>query len=127
MGRFLKESTIYAKIVKPYLENIKPLKILHQEHLEKAFNYVENNTRGPQSIAEFMAIDIDIEIQALQSDIGKWFIKYRKLSWKSMTIVLYDLIKKRCTFKDLITILTQNCMDSPDSPVEMLFTQQFLL
>jgi hypothetical protein len=36
-----------------------------------------------------------------------------------MTLVLYDLIKKRCTFENLITVLSQNSMDGS---VEMLFT-----
>lgn len=33
---YLTESTDYAKVIKPYY--IKSLKILHQEHLEKAFS-----------------------------------------------------------------------------------------
>ena len=37
-----------------------------------------------------------------------------------MFIVLYDLIKKRCTFEKFITNLSQNCMEGS---VEMLFTQ----
>jgi hypothetical protein len=36
-----------------------------------------------------------------------------------MTLVLYDLIKKRCTFEKFITVLSQNSMDGS---VEMLFT-----
>jgi hypothetical protein len=71
-----------------------------------------------------MAVDIDIDFQALQVDIGKWYLDSQKLNGRTMTLVLYDLIKKRCTFEKFITLLSQNSMD--DS-VEMLFTQQFFL
>lgn len=71
-----------------------------------------------------MAVDIDMDLQALQVDIGKWYIANHKLNGKTTTLVLYDLIKKRCTFDKFITLLSQNSMDSV---VEMLFTQQFFL
>jgi len=71
-----------------------------------------------------MTVDIDLDLQALQVDIGNWYINLKKLNGKSTTLVLYDLIKKRCTFDKFITLLSQNSMDGS---VEMLFTQQFFL
>ena len=78
----------------------------------------------PQRIADFMAVDIDMDLQGLQQDIGKWYINSKKLNGMTTTLLLYDLIKKRCTFDKFITLLSQNSMDGS---VEMLFTQQFFL
>ena len=121
---YLTEFPNYAQVVKPYLNQIKSLKILQQEHLEKAYSQVESKGRGPQRIAEFMAVDIDMDFQALQADIGTWYLNSQKLNGRTMTLVLYDLIKKRCTFEKFITLLSQNSMDGS---VEMLFTQQFFI
>ena len=71
-----------------------------------------------------MAVDIDMDFQALQVDISTYFLKSKKLNGRTITLALYDLIKKRCSFEKLITLLSQNSMDSS---VEMLFTQQFFL
>jgi hypothetical protein len=71
-----------------------------------------------------MAVDIDMDLQGLQVDIGKWYIKSKKLNGMTTTLLLYDLIKKRCTFDKFITLLSQNSMDGS---MEMLFTQQFFL
>ena len=71
---YLTESTDYCKVIRPYYKHIKPLKILQQEHLEIAFSQVDSKGSGPQRIAEFMAVDIDMDLQALQVDIGKWYI-----------------------------------------------------
>jgi hypothetical protein len=121
---YLTELTNYVEVVRPYLQHLKPLKSLQQEHLEKAFSQVESKARGPQRIADFMAVDIDMDLQALQVDIGTWYQDSQKLNGRTMTLVLYDLIKKRCTFEKFITLLSQNGMDGS---VEMLFTQQFFL
>jgi hypothetical protein len=85
---------------------------------------VESKGKDPQRIAEFMAFDIDMDLQALQLDIGKWYNTSKKLNGKTITLVLYDLIKKRCTFEKFITLLSQN---STDASGDMLFTQQFFL
>jgi hypothetical protein len=71
-----------------------------------------------------MAVDIDMDLQGLQVDIGNWYINSKKLNGKTTTLVLYDLIKKRCTFEKFITVLSQSSMENP---VDMLFTQQFFL
>jgi hypothetical protein len=71
-----------------------------------------------------MAVDIDMDFQALQVDISTYFLKSKKLNGRTITLALYDLIKKRCSFEKLITLLSQNSMDSS---VDMLFTQQFFL
>ena len=63
---YLTESADYAKVVRPYKKNIKSLKILQQEHLEKAFSQVESKVKVPQRIADFMAVDIDMDLQGLQ-------------------------------------------------------------
>ena len=62
---YLTESQDYAKVVRPYFKNIKSLKNIQQEHLELAYSQVESKGRGPQRIAEFMAFDIDMDLQAL--------------------------------------------------------------
>lgn len=67
-----------------------------------------------------MTVDIDLDLLALQVDLSKWYLKDRKLKGKTMTLVLYDLIKKRCTFEKFIALLSHNSMDDSD---EMLFTQ----
>lgn len=68
---YLTESLDYAKVVRPYLKNIKSLKIIQQEHLELAFIQIESKGRYQKRIAEFMAIDIDMDLQNLQADIEK--------------------------------------------------------
>jgi hypothetical protein len=71
-----------------------------------------------------MAVDIDMDLQALQGNIGTWYLDSQMLNGKTTTLLLYDLIKKRCTFDKFITLLSQNSMDGS---VDMLFTQQFFL
>lgn len=67
-----------------------------------------------------MAVDIDMDLQALQEDIGKWYQNSQKLNGNTITLVLYDLIKKRCHFEKFINLLSQKSLDKP---VDMLFTQ----
>jgi hypothetical protein len=67
-----------------------------------------------------MAVDIDMDLQGLQEDICKWYHDSQKLNGKTVTLVLYDLIKKRCPFEKFINRLSQSCMDGS---VDMLFTQ----
>jgi len=53
-----------------------------------------------------MAVDLDMDLEALQAEIGEQYLESKKLKGKTMTLVLYDLIKKRCTFEKLIALLS---------------------
>ena len=72
--QYLTESGDYGQEITPYFSHIKSLKSLQQEHLEKALRQVESKGGGPQRIGDFMAVDIDMDLQNLQNDIGKWYI-----------------------------------------------------
>ena len=45
-----------------------------------------------------MAVKINSDFQALQANTAKLYHDYQKLDGKAITLVLHDLIKKRCTF-----------------------------
>jgi hypothetical protein len=75
--------------------------------------------RDLQNIADFMTLNIDTNLQVLQTDLSNWFRKNKKLRGETTTLVLYDLIKKRCNFDIFITQLSNN---SEGSTEEMLFT-----
>ena len=66
-----------------------------------------------------MAVDIDIDIQALKAQIVKCYQKDKKLNWQSLTIVFYDLIKKKRNFENFITHLSHHDLSSNK---DMLFT-----
>lgn len=53
-----------------------------------------------------MAVDIDMDLQFFQEKVAKEYLDNKKLNGKKLTLVLYDLIKKRCTFEKFITILS---------------------
>lgn len=118
--RYLTESTDYNKVVTPYLKQIKTIKSLHLEHLELAFSQIEPQGSGPQKIAEFMALEIDSDFQALQANTAKLYHDTQKLDGQAITLVLHDLIKKRCTFDQFTTLLSQN---SKDGSLSNLYTQ----
>ena len=65
-----------------------------------------------------MAIQIDKDMQDLQNEIAKGYQERTSLNGKNLSLVLYDLIKKRCTFEKFITLLSQSKGEE-----EMLFTQ----
>jgi hypothetical protein len=67
-----------------------------------------------------LAVDIDLDLEALQEDLGKWYKNSQKLIGKTITLVLYDLIKKRCPFEKFINLLWENNIESS---VGMFFTQ----
>ena len=77
-----------------------------------------------QKISDFMTVDIDMDLQGIQEDMCKWYHDSQKLNGKTLTLVLHDLIKKRCPFEKFINLLSQNSMDGS---VDMLFTQSFFL
>jgi hypothetical protein len=62
---YLTESSDYAKVITPYFSQIKSLKSLQQDHLEKALRQVESKGLNPQRIADFMSVDIDMDLQTL--------------------------------------------------------------
>jgi hypothetical protein len=70
---YLTESSDYAKVITPYFSQIKSLKSLQQDHLEKALRQVESKGLNPQRIEDFISVDIDMDLQTLQNDIGKWY------------------------------------------------------
>jgi hypothetical protein len=63
-----------------------------------------------------MGADIDLDFQALQEKICLSYNETQKLDGSATTLILYDLIKKRCTFEKFITLLSQK------TPEKMLFT-----
>jgi hypothetical protein len=71
-----------------------------------------------------MAIQIDKDMIDLQVEIAKVYNERTSLNGKNVSLVLYDLIKKRCTFDKFITLLSQSKSEGSN---DMLFTQQFFL
>jgi hypothetical protein len=65
-----------------------------------------------QSIADFMSINIDVDIQDIQTNVGNWYRNSHILNGESTTLVLYDLIKKRCNFSKFIALLSQDSTGS---------------
>ena len=122
---YLTDSTDYRQVVSPYLREIKSIKNLHLEHLEMAYSQIQpTGSATPKRIAELMAVHVDQDFQALQTNIAKMYHDSQKLDGEAITLFLYDLIKKRCPFDQFTTLLSQNSMDGP---VEMQFSHQFLL
>lgn len=121
---YLTEQSVYSEIVRAATSQIKSLKKLHQEHLQRASSQITLEEKYEQTIADFMTVNIDMNLEALQNDLRMKLLDSKKLIWKTTTLVLYDLIKKRCNFESFIALLSQN---STSSFEEMLFTQQFLL
>ena len=118
--RYLTESTDYSQVLTPYLSQIKTIKSLHLEHLEIAISQIEARGSRPQRISEFLAVNIDQDFQALQTNIAKLYHNYQKLDGKDITLVLHDLIKKRSTFDQFINLLSQN---NKDGSLHNLYTQ----
>jgi len=58
-------------------------------------------------IQDFMAVNIEKELKVLQYEIAKDFLDKGQLKVKSTTLVLYDLIKKRCTFDKFINLISK--------------------
>jgi hypothetical protein len=117
---YLTESSYYANFIKPYFTQIKSLKSLRQDHLEKALRQVESKGLSLQRIADFMSVDFDMDLQTLQNDIGKWYSDSKQLNGSTTTLLLYDLIKKRCHFDRFVKILSQNAKFGEQ---DMLFTE----
>ena len=72
--RYLTESSAYVEVVRAACCQIKSLKRVRQEHLEKASSQITSMERGGlQNISEFMAVDIDLDLEALQKSLTDQF------------------------------------------------------
>jgi hypothetical protein len=87
--------------------------------LQKASSSIVLEEKYEQTIADFMTVNIDMNLEALQIDLRMKLLDSKKLIWKTTTLVLYDLIKKRCNFENFIALISQN---STTTFEEMLFT-----
>ena len=72
---YLIETSAYVEVVRAALNQIKTSKTLRQEHLEKASDQITSKERDPQNIADFMAVNIDVNFLEQQKNMGDWFGK----------------------------------------------------
>jgi hypothetical protein len=56
-----------------------------------------------------MAIHIDIDFNELTSDLADLYLKSLNLNTNSLTLVLFDMIKRKCRFQKFLELLSQDC------------------
>ena len=118
--QYLLQQNAFSEVVRVASREIKSLKMLRQENLVKAHSQITSNERDLQKISDFMTFNIDINFQGIQSSLCNWFQDERILAGDTTTLLLHDLIKKRCNFGPFITELSKN---SKGSLEKVLFTQ----